>query len=116
MTDTNTPAEAVERVAKAMWDTDGDFSDVYNGEIEDFYLIAPAAIEAHTAWLWERAMSDEVVERRGREYAQRMNGEWDYDNRPSYKRYCDGEGSADIEHELTLLLGPRVSEAADADR
>lgn len=110
MTNTNTTpaAEAVERVAKAMWADDSEgYSDLHAGMYEDFQKQATAAIAAHTAYLWERAMSDEAVERRGREYAQRMNGEWDYDNRPSYKRYCDGEGSAGIEHELTMLLGPR---------
>ena len=53
----------------------------------------------------------DVVAALGREYARRRNGEADYDSRPSYKSYCDGNAVAEVESALIT-----VREAMDACR
>lgn len=93
MTDQNTtPPEAVERVAEAVhnvnpwWQMNGDpqWPDLPAEVKSNDYERATAAIAAHTAYLWERAMQPDVVEAAARTWFQSLgltnaDVEWDGD-------------------------------------
>lgn len=114
MTDQNTPAaEAVERVATAIYEADGIYSDdsvflpfTWQEAVQESWagveytrLQAKNAIQAHTAYLWKRAMQPEFVDALG--------------------DALDWEDVWTREHvahtALTLLLGPRPEGDTDAD-
>lgn len=100
MTDQNTPAaEAVGRVAEAIHDAVGGGGAPYRlvGPIESRQAQATAAIQAHTAYLWERWYSDEMS-----------------DEFQGFMETMDPDPNEIAEFVLKYLLGPRPEGVRDA--
>lgn len=134
MTDQNTtPAEAVERVAKAThsyrqridpecyadWAEEVDRSDRFPelGYIVTTMDEASAAIQAHTAYLWERGLGEDVVEAVSQYAVEAEGDDWDWicEHYPSVAQATRNVSRGELTAALTALLGPRPEGARDDD-